>query len=483
MDEKLKFGISSLLVIIFQSALKIYGVIITGSLSFLSETVDTIVDIVFVSITLYSIKHSQKPPDYEHMWGHSKTDPVGALIQGIILINLYIILIFYALLVITSGEYQITSPDIGLQILIISFLVNIIFSRILIWQGRRNKSPSLEMQGLNLFQDSMRAIIVIISFIFALMGTFFLDPFFSIVLSVWIIIGAFFLTKKGVKDLTDTNPIDSIILEDIRQNIFKLEHVIGVEDLRIRASGKNLFLETNLSVEDHISVIHAHEITKSIRAMSQVFFPNYNVECLIEMNPLGGEESLGQNIINLIYSMKTEFPDILNVKDLNVFRIEDKYFLSLIIVISDEFSLKEAHDICTNFELELKKQAPFLSRIITHIESQYKEKLSSQEYCEISAADSDSINEIKRYVEEVLRSEPYIRGYHGFEFWTTYNYCILELHIFFDGDENISQVHNYLNDIEKKIRNKLKIDNLKEILLHSEPLKGRTGGIIFDSEK
>ena len=94
MDEKLKFGIISLIVIIFQSALKIYGVIITGSLSFLSETVDTIVDIVFVSITLYSIKHSQKPPDYEHMWGHSKTDPIGALIQGIILINLYIILVF-----------------------------------------------------------------------------------------------------------------------------------------------------------------------------------------------------------------------------------------------------------------------------------------------------------------------------------------------------------------------------------------------------
>ncbi len=483
MDEKLKFGIISLVVIIFQSALKIYGVIITGSLSFLSETVDTIVDIVFVSITLYSIKHSQKPPDYEHMWGHSKTDPVGALIQGIILINLYIILIFYALLVITSGEYQIAYPAIGLQILIISFLVNIIFSRILIWQGRRNKSPSLEMQGLNLFQDSMRAVIVIISFIFALMGTFFFDPFFSIVLSVWIIIGAFFLAKKGVKDLTDTNPINSIILEDIRQNIFKLEHVIGVEDLRIRASGKNLFLETNLSVEDHISVIHAHEITKSIRAMSQVFFPNYKVECLVEMNPLGGEESLGENIINLIYSMKTEYPDILSVKNLNVFRIEDKYFLSLIIIISDEFSLKEAHDICTNFEIELKTQAPFLSRIITHIESQYKENLSSQEYCDISAADSDSINEIKRYVEEVLRSEPYIRGYHGFEFWTTYNYCILELHIFFDGDENISQIHNYLTDIEKKIRNKLKIDNLKEILLHSEPLKGRTGGIIFDSEK
>ncbi|MFX0188267.1 MAG: cation diffusion facilitator family transporter [Candidatus Hodarchaeota archaeon] len=483
MDEKLKFGVITLGIIVFQSILKIYGVLITGSLSFLSETVDTLVDIVFISITLYSIKHSQKPPDYDHMWGHSKTDPIGALIQGIILINLYVILVVYALQVIISGTYQVAHPDIGLIILIISFFVNLIFSRILIWQGKRRNSPTLEIQGLNLFQDSMRAVIVIISLMFALIGFFLLDPFFSIALSAWIIIGAVMLAKKGIKDLTDVNPIDSLILEDIRLIIFNLEHVIGVENLRIRASGNNLFLETHLSVEDHISVIHAHEITQSIRTLSQSFFPNYNVECLVEMNPLGGEESLGENIINLIYSMKTEFPDILNVKDLNVFRIKDKYFLSLTAIVNDELSLKEAHEICTNFENELKTQAPFLSRIITHIESEYKEKLSSQIHIECGIIDSDSLNKIKQNVEEILKLQPSVKGYHGLEFWTTSNYCILELHIFFDGDQKISQVHNYLTDLEIQIKNTLKIDNLKEIILHSEPVKGRTGGIIFNSGK
>jgi cation diffusion facilitator family transporter len=483
MDEKLKFGIISLLVILFQSVLKIYGVIVTGSLSFLSETVDTLVDIVFVSITLYSIKHSQKPPDYDHMWGHSKTDPIGALIQGIILINLYVILVIYALQVIISGPYQVAHPDIGLIVLIISFFVNLIFSRILIRQGKRSNSPTLEMQGLNLFQDSMRAVVVIISLMFALVGMFFLDPFFSIALSIWIIIGALILAKKGINDLTDVNPFDSLILEDIRLNIFNLEHVIGVQDLRIRASGNNLFLETHLSVEDHISVIHAHEITQSIRTMSQSFFPNYNVECLVEMNPIGGEESLGENIINLIYSMKTEFPEILNVKDLNIFRIQEKYFLSLTAIVNDEFSLKEAHEICTNFENELRKQAPSLSRIITHIESKYKEKLSSQKLIECVSVDSDTLKEIKRNVEEILKSQPYVKGYHGLEFWTTSNYCILEIHIFFDEDQNIAQIHNYLTDLEEQIKNKLKIDNLQAVILHSEPSKGRKGGIIFNSGK
>ncbi len=93
------------------------------------------------------------------------------------------------------------------------------------------------------------------------------------------------------------------------------------------------------------------------------------------------------------------------------------------------------------------------------------------------------MNKIKQIVEEILKSQSLVKGYHGLEFWTTPSYSILELHIFFDGDQKISQVHNYLTDLEIQIKNTLKIDNLKEIILHSEPLKGRTGGIIFNSGK
>jgi len=248
MDEKIKFGILSLVIIIFQSVLKLYGVIMTGSLSFLSETVDTLTDIVFVSITLYSLSLSQKPPDYEHMYGHTKIDSIGAMVQGIILMILYIFLIGNAFQVLIKGEYEITNPLIGLQILIISFIVNLIFSRVLIWEGRRRKSLTLEIQGLNLFQDSIRAILVIISFIFVLFNIFFLDILFSIAISIWIIIGAFKLTKHGINDLSDINPINTLVLEDIRQKIFLLEHVNAIEDIKIRAYGRKLFLEVHLSL-------------------------------------------------------------------------------------------------------------------------------------------------------------------------------------------------------------------------------------------
>ena len=479
MDIKLKFAFLTLLVILFQSSLKLIGVIMTGSLSFLSEAVDTFIDILFVSITLYSLYQIQKPADYEHMYGHSKIDSISGLIQGIILLNVYLFLIYYAIQILISSRIDVANPEIGLILLILSFLVNLFFSRVLISKGRQQKSLTMEIQGLNLFQDSMRAILVFLSFIFAYFDIIFLDPIFSIVLSVWIIFGAIKLAKGGIKELTDTNPVSSIIIEELRTEIFALEHVVGVHDLKVRASGKTLFLEVHLSVEDHISVVHANEIIKSIRNLSSKVFPLYQVECIVEMNPLASEKSIGEGLINLIYSMKSEYPNIINFKDLNIFRLEEEYFVSLIVVIDESLSLTKAHKVCTEFELEIKKQAPYISRIITHIEGQLYSKSLSANQIKCADVGPEMLEQIKDVVEGVLREHSQVKGYHGLEFWATLDYCILELHIFFDGSLNISQTHNYISELEKSVRDELGIDNLDSVFLHSEPMENRTDGILF----
>ena len=480
MDVKIKYGILAFLIILVQSSLKLVGVIITGSLSFLAETVDTLTDIFFVSLTIYSIYVSQKPPDSQHMYGHSKIDSVGGLVQGVILVNIYSVLIFIAIQTILTSSYGVINPDLGFLILTISFVINLLFSRVLIRQGKKQKSLSLKIQGMNLFQDSLRALIVIVSFLFTIfLNIQFLDPFFSIALSIWIIISSILLSREGIKNLIDENPINSLILEEIKVSVFNLEHVNGVEDLKVRFSGTTLFLEIRLSVEDHISVVHANEITKAFRTLSKKYFPSYNVESLVEMNPSSGESSLGEKIVNLLYTMKSEFKEILDFKDVNVFRIENNYFLSLAIVVDDSLSLEEAHELSSQFETQLKEQVPFISRIITHIESQSILKKSVTDHLICTPIEPQKKREIQDTIDKLLRKTPEVRGYHGLEFWAALDFCVLELHIFFDGALNISQVHTLITNIEQQIQNTLKIENLSEIILHSEPLERQTDGIIF----
>lgn len=480
MDVKIKYGIIAFIIILIQSSLKTVGVIITGSLSFLSETVDTLTDILFVSLTIYSLYVSQKPPDFEHMYGHSKIDSLGGLVQGVILVNIYCVLIFVAIQTILTSSFGIINPDVGFLILIISFIINLVFSRILIWQGKKQNSLSLRIQGLNLFQDSLRALIVIINFVLTLLFSVqFLDPYFSIAVSVLIIISSIHLSTKGIKDLIDANPINSLIIEEIKLSVFSLDHVNGVEDLKVRISGNTLFLEVRLSVEDHISVVHANEITKSIRSLSKKFFPSYNVETFVEMNPLSGESSLGEKIVNLLYSMKSEFKEISDFKDLNIFRIENEYFLSLAIIVDDSLSLEEAHELSSLFERQLQEQVSFISRIITHIESQTMLKNSLTDHLVCTPIEPEKKKEIQAFLDRLLKSIPEVKGYHGLEFWAALDFCVLELHVFFNGALNITRVHTLITEVEQQIKNTLKIENLTEIILHSEPVEGRTEGIIF----
>ena len=480
MDIKIKYGIIAVFIVLFQSILKVIGVAVTGSLSFLSETVDTITDIFFVSLTLYSLYNSQKPPDFQHMYGHSKIDSLGGLLQGVILVNIYCVLIYVAIQGILTNSFGIINPDLGFLILIISFIVNLVFSRILIWQGKKQNSLSLRIQGLNLFQDSLRALIVIVNFIIAFFFSIqFLDPYFSIALSILIIITSINLSREGIKDLIDVNPVNALIIEEIKLSVFNLDHVNGVEELKVRFSGNTLFLEIRLSVEDHISVVHANEITKTIRALSKKFFPSYNVETLVEMNPLSGESSLGEKIVNLLYTMKSEFKEISDFKDLNVFRIKNKYFLSLAIVVDNSLSLEEAHKLSNLFESQLKEQIPFIARIITHLESKTMLKKSLTDHLVCTPIEPKKKKEIQDSLSSLLKSIPEVKGYHGLELWAALDFCILELHIFFKGALNISRVHILTTEVEQQIKKIIKIDNLTEVILHSEPLEGRTDGVIF----
>ncbi len=122
---------------------------------------------MFVSISIFSLIQSEKPADFDHMYGHSKSDSIGAMVQGIILMNIYVLLTYNAIQIITFGEFRVSNLGIGLVLLMISFIINLIFSRFLIYNGKKQKSLTLEIQGLNLFQDSIRAILVFVSFILA----------------------------------------------------------------------------------------------------------------------------------------------------------------------------------------------------------------------------------------------------------------------------------------------------------------------------
>ena len=225
----------------------------------------------------------------------------------------------------------------------------------------------------------------------------------------------------------------------------------------------------SLLVEDHISIVHANEISKFVRELGRSYFPIYNVEVIIEMNPLSSEASLSDTIINLLYTIKAEFSEISEVKDLNIFRIEQDYYVSLSIVVDENLTLTEAHNTCHKFETLLKEQVPKISRIITHIEAKPFTQIPKSELI-CTSLEPEALTHIKEEIGKILKTIPEVKDYHKIEVWNALGSCILELHILFDGNLNISKVHDLISNIEQKLKKNLFLENLKEIIIHSEPI-------------
>jgi len=108
-----------------------------------------------------------------------------------------------------------------------------------------------------------------------------------------------------------------------------------------------------------------------------------------------------------------------------VFRIENDYFLSLAIVVDDSLSLEEAHELSSLFERQLQEQVPFISRIITHIESQTMLKKSLTDHLICTPIEPQKKREIQDTIDKLLRKIPEVRGYHGLEFWAALDFCVL----------------------------------------------------------
>ncbi len=480
MNVRLQFGFASLAVVLFQSVIKVYGVLLTGSLSFLSETVDTLVDIAFVALTIYSIIQSQKPPDYEHMYGHQKIESVGTLLQGIILINLYGLIIYTSTRAILTQSFQVSNPEIGTTLLILSFVVNLVFSRILVWQGRKRKSTAIEMQGLNLFGDSIRAIFVLVSFILALSGITVTDPFFSLGLSIWIIASAIGLAKDGVKELVDTNPIDPGTIATIQAVILDVEHVFAVNNVRIRQTGQELFFEIEVVVEDHISVIHAQEVKTAIRSIGHKYLGAYEVNYQISMYPRAGESDFAEGIHNLLDSMISEYEGVIRFRNVEILELEGDIILSFSIRVDGSMTLEKAHDLTSNIEKDIKEREPRITRTISHIESGRLDRPTKPQEVISACSTAEERIALEDRLVHILQATAEVKGYHGFECWATGDSLVIELHVFFDGNLNIAEVHSTLSRLERKIKRTLGIGNLEDVLLHPEPVSGRSGGHLFD---
>jgi len=260
---------------------------LTGSISILAQTADSLLDLFAGIITFSAIRVAAKPADEEHPYGHGKVEDIAGMVQGILIAIAGGLIIYSSIRRIIEGT-SIELAEVGIGVMLVSIVVSIFLSRHLLRVSRATDSVALEANARNIAADIYSALAVLVGMIVVrLTGLSIIDPIIAIGVAIYILKVAYDTTRKPLSGLVDMrlSPSQEAVIKACL--VKHSQQVVDFHALRTRRAGSQYYIDLHLVMDRDISLQQAHEICDRIEAEIQTGLPKSSVTIHIE--PCGDE--------------------------------------------------------------------------------------------------------------------------------------------------------------------------------------------------
>jgi cation diffusion facilitator family transporter len=247
-------------------ALKFLAWWLTGSVALYSDALESIVNVVTAISALIAVRLAQRPADAALPYGYHKAEYFSAVLVGVMIIVAAILILREAFFGFLNPEMP-DAPVQGIAVSVVATIINVVWSQVLIRQGRKARSPALEADGKHLMTDVISTIGVLVglALVFAT-GWAQLDAVLAALVALNILWSGWGVIKDSVGGLMDVavpEGTQKIIREVIATSA---DGAIEAHDIRTRQAGKMTFIDFHLVVPGSMSVDAAHTICDAIEA-------------------------------------------------------------------------------------------------------------------------------------------------------------------------------------------------------------------------
>ena len=148
-----------------------------------------------------------------------------------------------------------------------------------------------------------------------------------------------------------------------------------VHDVSVQDFGGRLHVEQHLELDERLSLKQAHDEVTKLEAEIREQVPEItSILTHIESEPATIEQgktvSTDAKVERALRRVATEFPEVVDVHEVQVKRVGDRVYLSCHCTMSDSLALSRVHDIQTALEARFKQEIPQLFRVLIHPEPQ-----------------------------------------------------------------------------------------------------------------
>ncbi|MBE0594923.1 MAG: cation diffusion facilitator family transporter [Burkholderiaceae bacterium] len=263
-------------------AIKVLAWGLTGSIGFLSDALESSVNLAGALFALWMLRWAHEPADEEHPFGHGKAEYFSAIFEaGLISLA--------ALMILGAAGERLLNPrpieqfGIGVAFAIVASLLNLAVARILLASGRTHRSLAVEADGRHLMTDVWTTVGIIVGVGLAwATGWHWLDPLVAIAVALNILREGWKLMRRSIDGLMD-RALGGEEIDRIAAILASYEpRGVRFDNLRTRQAGAQRFANVDLRVPGDWTVIRAHDAADEIERAVGLAVPGLRLETHVE---------------------------------------------------------------------------------------------------------------------------------------------------------------------------------------------------------
>ncbi|MEW6581659.1 MAG: cation diffusion facilitator family transporter [Actinomycetota bacterium] len=277
-----RFAWMSIAAALVTMGLKLAAWLLTGSVGFLSDAAESVVNLMAAVIALVVLRFAAQPPDAEHQYGHEKAEYMAAGVEGALILLAAASIAWAAIGRLLNPE-PLENVQVGVTVSAIAAAVNLVVALRLIRVGRAHRSIALEADGKHLMADVWTSVGVVAG-VAAVGATGWdrLDPIIALAVAANIVVTGYLLIHRSTGGLMDRAlPAADLAAVEAVLDRHRLE---GVEfhAIRTRQAGRRSFVSMHVLVPGAWSVQRGHDLAERVERDVRQAVPHATVFTHIE---------------------------------------------------------------------------------------------------------------------------------------------------------------------------------------------------------
>lgn len=250
---------------------------LTGSVGFLSDALESAINLAGALMALAMISIAARPADAAHPFGHGKAEFFSSAFEGVLIV-VAAVGIGYAAVQRLLAPQAIEQFGLGIAVTVVASLINLGTARVLLGAGRQHGSIALEADGHHLMSDVWTSVGVIVGVALAVLtGWLWLDPVVALVVALNILRTGWQLARRSAHGLMDgALPAEQRARLDTVLQRYR-DQGIDFHAVRTRHAGSRNMVSMHVLVPGRWSVQQGHDWLERIEADVRSVIPRCTV--------------------------------------------------------------------------------------------------------------------------------------------------------------------------------------------------------------